>query len=167
MALLNVLQFPDVKLRNKAKPVTAFDSNILKYVEDMFETMYEQNAIGLAAIQVNIPLSIIVIDVSDMKDAPLCIINPEIIQKEGSQEEFEGCLSFPGVFDKVERDMNIRLRAQDQYGKTFEIDADGLLSNCIQHEMDHLNGILFIDHLSRLKQERLRKKLEKLRARTF
>jgi peptide deformylase len=167
MALLNVLQFPDVKLRNKAKPVTTFDSNIIKYVEDMFETMYEQNAIGLASIQVSIPLNIIVIDVSDLKDSPLCIINPEIIQSEGIQEEFEGCLSFPGVFDKIERAMNIRLRAQDQHGKTFEIDADGLLSNCIQHEMDHLNGILFIDHLSRLKQDRLRRKLEKLRARTY
>jgi peptide deformylase len=167
MALLNVLQFPDVKLRNQAQPVTAFDSTIIKYVEDMFETMYEQNAIGLASIQVSIPLNIIVIDVSDLKDSPLCIINPEIIQSEGIQEEFEGCLSFPGVFDKIERAMTIRLRAQDQHGKTFEIDADGLLSNCIQHEMDHLNGILFIDHLSRLKQDRLRRKLEKLRARTY
>jgi peptide deformylase len=167
MALLSVLQYPDKKLRNKALPVVDFDSKLLGLVDDMFETMYEQAGVGLAAIQVDIPLRIITIDTSEHKDAPVCIVNPEIIHREGAQEEFEGCLSFPGVYDKVDRADKIRVRAQDQHGKPFELDADGLLSVCIQHEMDHLDGILFIDHLSRLKQERLRKKLEKVRARTF
>jgi peptide deformylase len=167
MALLSVLQFPDKKLRNKALPVETFDASILKIVDDMFETMYEQGGIGLAAIQVDIKLRIIVIDISEDKKAPLCIINPDIFFREGVQEEFEGCLSFPGVFDKVDRSKVIKLRAQDQHGKTFEIEADDILSICIQHEMDHLDGILFVDHLSRLKQERLRKKLEKIRSRTY
>jgi peptide deformylase len=167
MALLNVLQFPDPKLRIKAKPVTDFDAGVLQKVADMFETMYEQSGVGLAAIQVSIPLQIIAIDITDLKNAPLCLINPEIIHREGVQDEFEGCLSFPGVFDKVERAKLIRVRAQDQHGKTFEMEADELLSICIQHEMDHLEGILFIDHLSRLKQDRMRKKLEKARSRTF
>jgi peptide deformylase len=167
MALLNILQYPDPKLRNKATPVTEFNADLLKNVADMFETMYEQQGIGLAAIQVNIPLRIIVIDISEDKSAPLCVINPEIITRNGTQDEMEGCLSFPGMFDKVERDMSVRLRAQDQHGKTYEMDADSLLAQCIQHEMDHLDGMLFIDHLSRLKQDRLRKKLEKARTRAF
>ena len=167
MALLSVLQFPDKKLRNKAAAVTTFDANLLKMVDDMFETMYEQAGVGLAAIQVDIQLRIIVIDTSEDKSAPLCIINPEIFFREGVQEEFEGCLSFPGVFDKVDRSKLIKLRAQDQYGKSFEMEAHELLSICIQHEMDHLDGILFVDHLSRLKQERLRKKLDKIRSRTY
>lgn len=167
MALLSVLQYPDVRLRNKAKPVANIDANIQRMVDDMFETMYEQGGVGLAAIQVDIQHQIIAIDVSDDKKSPLCVINPEIIQQEGIQYEYEGCLSFPGVFDRVERAEKIRLRALDRDGKSYEIDADGLLSVCIQHEMDHLNGILFIDHLSRLKQDRLRKKLEKLKRRTF
>lgn len=167
MALLSVLQFPDKKLRNKALPVEKFDASLLQIVDDMFETMYEQSGVGMAAIQVDIKLRIIVIDVTEEKNSPLCVINPEILTREGMQYEFEGCLSFPGVFDKVERAEKIRLRAQDQHGKTYEMDADGLLSVCIEHEMDHLDGILFIDHLSRLKQERLRKKLDKNRSRTY
>lgn len=167
MALLSVLQFPDKKLRNKALPVEKFDASLLQIVDDMFETMYEQSGVGMAAIQVDIKLRIIVIDVSEDKSAPLCVINPEIFFREGVQEEFEGCLSFPGVFDKVDRSDKIRFRAQDQHGKTYEMDAEGILSICIQHELDHLDGILFIDHLSRLKQDRLRKKLDKIRSRTY
>lgn len=163
MALLSVLQFPDPLLRKKAHPVAEVDSSVRKIVDDMFETMYEQNGVGLASTQVNVQQRIIVIDVSEEHNKPLCVINPEIIHREGTQFEFEGCLSFPGVFDKVERSANIRMRALDVHGKTYELDAEGLLSICIQHEIDHLNGVLFMDHLSRLKQERVRKKLEKNR----
>ncbi len=167
MALLNILEYPDPRLRNKAKPVTEFNADLLQKVADMFETMYDQHGVGLAAIQVNIPLRIIVIDISEDKSAPLCVINPEIITRSGTQDEMEGCLSFPGIFEKVERDMNVRLRAQDQHGKIYEMDAESLLAHCIQHEMDHLDGRLFIDYLSRLKQDRMRKKLEKARSRAF
>jgi peptide deformylase len=167
MALLSVLQFPDKKLRNKALPVTLFDTRLQTTIDDMFETMYEQSGVGLAAIQVDVPLRIIVMDISDDKSAPLYLINPEIIFREGVQEEMEGCLSFPGVYDKVDRALNIRVRSQDNRGEFSELAATDLLSICIQHEMDHLEGILFIDHLSRLKQERLRKKLIKIRSRTF
>jgi peptide deformylase len=167
MALLSVLQFPDKKLRNKALPVETFDAALLKTVDDMFETMYEQGGIGMAAIQVDVKQRIIVMDISEDKTSPLCIINPEIFFRDGTQEEFEGCLSFPGVFDKVDRAAIIKFRAQDQHGKPYEMEADDVLSICVQHEIDHLDGILFIDHLSRLKQERLRKKLDKMRSRTY
>lgn len=167
MALLHVLQFPDPLLRNKAQPVSVVDDSIRKMVDDMFETMYEQSGVGLAAIQVNIAKRIIVIDVSENRTQPLCVINPEIIKREGTQYESEGCLSFSGVFDKVERSAKIRFKALDRDGKSYELDAEDILSICIQHEMDHLDGVLFIDHLSRLKQERARKKLEKMRKREF
>lgn len=167
MALLSVLQFPDPLLRKKAHPVAVVDDKVRKIVDEMFETMYEQNGAGLAATQVNIQQRIVVIDVSDDRKDPLCVINPEIIYSEGIQYEFEGCLSFPGVFDKVERAAKIRMRALDREGKSYELDAEGLLAICIQHEMDHLNGVLFMDHLSRLKQERMRKRLDKNRHRTF
>jgi peptide deformylase len=167
MTLLSVLHFPDPLLRNKALPVTLFDANLHQLIDDMFETMYEQSGLGLAAIQVNVRQRIIVMDVSDDKKSPVCAINPDIISREGTQYEFEGCLSLPGVFDKVERAATVRMRAQDRHGEFFEIEADGLFAICIQHEIDHLDGILFADHLSRLKQERLRKKLEKQQARAF
>lgn len=167
MTLLHVLQYPDPLLRNKAKPVDKVDATIQQIVDDMFETMYEQVGVGLAAIQVNIPQRIIVIDVSEDKSQPLCIINPEIIHREGTQFEFEGCLSFPGVFDKVERAANIRMKALNRDGHPYEIEADDILSICIQHEMDHLDGILFVDHLSRLKQDRAKKKLNKMRRREY
>jgi len=167
MTLLHVLQYPDPLLRNKAKPVTTVDTAIQQIVDDMFETMYEQSGVGLAAIQVNIPQRIIVIDVSEDKSQPLCIINPEIIHREGTQFEFEGCLSFPGVFDKVERAAKIRVKALNRDGQSYEIEADDILAICIQHEMDHLDGILFVDHLSRLKQERAKKKLNKMRRREY
>lgn len=167
MTLLHVLQFPDPLLRNKAQPVAVVDDQIRKMVDDMFETMYEQSGVGLAAIQVNIPQRIIVMDISEERNQPLCVINPEIVAREGVQYESEGCLSFPGVFDKVERSAKIRLKALDREGQSYEMDAEGLLAVCIQHEMDHLDGILFIDHLSALKKERARKKLEKMRRREF
>lgn len=165
MALLNILEYPDKKLRNKALPVIEVDAKVRACVDNMFETMYDQNGVGLASIQVNIQQRIVVIDVSEDKKSPLCVINPEIIYREGIQYETEGCLSFPGMFDLVERAAKIRMRALDQHGKPYELEAEELLAICIQHEMDHLDGILFVDHLSRLKQERLCKKLEKMRSR--
>ena len=167
MTLLSVLQYPDPKLRTKAKVVNEVDGVIQRIVDDMFETMYEQTGVGLAATQVDVHQRIIVLDVSETQKEPLCVINPEIISREGVQYEFEGCLSFPSVFEKVERAAKIRLRALDRAGKQYELDAEGLLAVCIQHEMDHLEGVLFIDHLSRLRQERAKKKLDKQRRRTF
>jgi peptide deformylase len=164
MALLTVLEYPDKRLRNKALPVVEFDAEICTIVDDMYETMYAENAVGLAATQVNIHQRILVMDITDDRKSPFCLINPEILHREGTQFEFEGCISFPDVFDKVERSAKLRVRAEDQHGRSYELDAEGLLAICIQHEMDHLDGILFIDHLSRLKQERLCKKLEKLRS---
>lgn len=165
MALLTVLEYPDKRLRDKALPVTTFDAALLTIVTDMFDTMYEQKAVGLAATQVNIQQRIMVMDVSEDGKAPLCIINPEISDTFGMQYEFEGCVSLPGIYDKVERAATLKLTAYDQYGKMFELPAEGLLAVCIQHETDHLNGILFIDHLSRLKRERSIKKLTKERER--
>jgi len=167
MALLGVLQYPDPKLRTKALPVTEVNEKLRCIIDDMFETMYEQNGCGLAATQVNIHQRIIAIDVSDNKSQPLCVINPEILSSEGIQYESEGCLSLPGLYDKVQRAAKIRIRALDKNGKQYEINTDGLLATCIQHEIDHLNGILFIDHLSNLKKERAHKKLIKLRRQTF
>ncbi len=158
MTLLTVLHYPDRRLRNKALPVTQFDEGLRTIVSNMFETMYEEKGVGLASIQVDIPQRIIVIDVSEERNFPLCVINPEIVNQEGLQHESEGCLSVPEYFDKVERAAKVRMRAFDQDGTPYELDAEGLLAICIQHEIDHLNGILFIDHLSRLKQGRLQKK---------
>ncbi len=166
MALLKVLEHPDKRLRNKAVPVTNFGAELQAILNDMFETLYKEDGVGLAATQVNIHQRIIVIDVSDDRKSPFCVINPEIIAREGKQYEYEGCISFPGVYDKVERAGKIRLRAQDQQGQFFELDADALLATCLQHEMDHLDGILFVDHLSRLRRDRLLRKLEKSRKQT-
>lgn len=167
MALLAVLQYPDERLRTKAKPVAEITPEIRTQIDNMFETMYEQHGVGLAATQVNFHQRIIVIDVSEKQNQPLCVINPEIIYREGTQYEAEGCLSFPGVFDKVKRAKKIRLKALDKEGKPYELDAEDLLATCIQHEMDHLEGVLFIDHLSNLKKDRARKKLEKMRRKEF
>lgn len=167
MALLPVLQYPDERLRTIAQPVIDFNSGIQKIVDDMFETMYEEQGLGLASTQVNIHQRIIVLDVSDNRTQPLCIINPEIISREGIQYEFEGCLSFPSVFDKVERSAKVRLKAFNKEGQAYEMDAEGILAVCIQHEMDHLDGVLFVDHLSRLKQDRAKKKLHKIRQREY
>ncbi|MDR3490567.1 MAG: peptide deformylase [Gammaproteobacteria bacterium] len=162
MALLTVLHYPDKKLRNIAAPVSEFNDDLHTIVKDMFETMYAEKGVGLASIQVGIQQRIVVIDISEEKNAPLCLINPEIVYEEGFQYEEEGCLSVPEFWDRVERVEKIKVRAFDQKGKPLELEAEGLLSICIQHEIDHLNGILFVDHMSRLKQERFNKKILKL-----
>ncbi|RDI38374.1 peptide deformylase [Aquicella lusitana] len=165
MALLEILHYPDPRLRIKAKPVTQIDDEIRKIVEDMYETMYASHGVGLAATQVGIDKQIFVMDVSETRDQRYCVMNPEILSREGTQLDMEGCLSVEGTFDKVERAAKVRLRGMDLAGKTFELDAQELMAACIQHEIDHLNGILFIDHLSRLKQDRIRKKIEKTKRR--
>lgn len=162
MALLPILTLPDPRLRIKAKPVEQFDADLRRLVDDMFETMYQSNGVGLAATQINVQQRIFVMDVSETRDQRICAINPEIISREGKQYENEGCLSVGGgAYDRVERAYKVRLRALDLEGKPFELDAVELMATCIQHEIDHLDGILFIDHLSKLKQDRIRKKIEK------
>ncbi|MFW2372405.1 MAG: peptide deformylase [Gammaproteobacteria bacterium] len=166
MAKLDILKFPDERLRTQAKPVENVDDSIRQLVDDMFETMYEAPGIGLAATQVNVHQRIIVIDVSKEKDQPLCLINPEIITSDGVEECEEGCLSVPGIFESVQRAEVIRVRALNKEGERFEMDADDILAVCIQHEMDHLAGKLFVDYLSPLKRSRIRKKMEKLKKAT-
>jgi peptide deformylase len=161
MAILDILHFPDPRLREIAKPVGAVDARIRQTVDDMFETMYQAPGIGLAATQVNIAQRILVIDVSDDKSQPLCFINPELVETDGVEEMDEGCLSVPGIYEKVRRAEKVRVKALNRDGEPFEIDADGLLAVCIQHEIDHLDGKLFVDYLSSLKRQRIRKKLEK------
>jgi peptide deformylase len=163
MALLQILEFPDPRLRTRAQPVTEVDAALRKLVDDMFETMYAAPGIGLAATQVNVAKRLLVIDISEKRDQPLVLINPDILAREGVEETEEGCLSVPGVFDKVTRAEKIRVRALDRDGKPFELETDGLLAVCIQHEIDHLDGKLFVDYLSELKRTRIRKKLEKER----
>lgn len=161
MAKLDILTFPDPRLRREARPVEQVDDGIRQLADDMLETMYEAPGIGLAATQVNVLKRVIVIDVSDTKDQPLCLINPEILETEGTEEMDEGCLSVPGFFETVTRADRIKVRALDRDGASFELDTDGLLAVCIQHEIDHLDGRLFVDHISALKRQRIRKKLEK------
>ncbi len=161
MAILDILHFPDSRLRNKAKPVKEVDGRVRQLVDDMFETMYQAPGIGLAAIQVNVPLRVVTIDISEEHDQPLALINPEILERDGVEEMDEGCLSVPGVYEKVRRADHIRFRALDRDGRPFEQEADGLLAVCVQHEIDHLDGKLFVDYLSNLKRQRIRKKLEK------
>jgi peptide deformylase len=163
MAKLTILEFPDPRLRTKAAPVTEFDAALNKLAADMLETMYEAPGIGLAATQVNVHRQILVLDVSEEKNQPMVIVNPKIVASEGSQTYQEGCLSVPGIFADVDRADRIRVEAQDVEGKPLQIEADGLLAVCIQHEMDHLVGKLFVDYLSPLKRELVRKKLEKQR----
>jgi peptide deformylase len=163
MALRNILEYPDPRLRTKAAPVTVFDAALATLVDDMLETMYAAPGIGLAATQVDVHQRVLVIDISDERNDPLAIVNPEILSREGQAQSEEGCLSVPGIFDDVKRAAKIRLRAQDRNGATFERDYEGVLAVCIQHEMDHLEGKLFVDYLSDLKRERIRKKLEKER----
>ena len=164
MAQLEILHYPDDRLRKQAIPVEKFDDEILKLVDDMFETMYEAPGIGLAATQVNVHQQVIVIDISPETDQPLCLINPEIIESSGEEiAAEEGCLSVPDIYDKVQRDERVTVKAFDQHGKEFTLQAAELLAVCIQHEMDHLQGKLFVDYLSPLKQQRYRKKLEKNR----
>ena len=163
MALLQILEFPDPRLRTRAQPVTQVDAALRTLIDDMFETMYAAPGIGLAATQVNVAKRLLVIDVSEKHDRPLVLINPDVVAREGVEETEEGCLSVPGVFDKVTRAERITVRALDRDGKPFELEADGLLAVCIQHEIDHLDGKLFVDYLSELKRTRIRKKLEKER----
>jgi len=167
MALLNVLQFPDPRLRNVALPVGTVDDEIRTLVDDMFETMHDHHGVGLAAIQVNVKKRVVVMDVSEKKNEPLVFINPEITHEEGKKKGTEGCLSVVSIFDKVERAEFVTIKALDKDGNPFEMEASDLMAVCIQHEIDHLNGKLFIDHLSRIKQNRVRKKLEKLRRETL
>lgn len=163
MALLEILHFPDNRLRNKAKPVSQVDASVRKLVDDMLETMYANQGIGLAATQVNVTSQVIVIDISEERNQPMALINAEILEREGEETMQEGCLSVPGVTDSVTRADRIRVRALDRDGQLREFDADGLLAVCIQHEMDHLDGKLFIDYLSGLKRQRIRKKLDRER----
>lgn len=162
MAILEILEFPDLRLRKKAAPVTEVNDALRKTIDDMFETMYAAPGIGLAATQVNVHKRLIVIDVSENKDTPLVFINPviEIIDQDLAEYD-EGCLSVPGYYEAVSRPRLVRVRALDRDGAPFEIETDGLLATCIQHEVDHLNGKLFVDYLSTLKRERIRSRLEK------
>ncbi|MGF1642686.1 MAG: peptide deformylase [Thiotrichales bacterium] len=162
MAILNILHFPDPRLRTRAQPVERVDDAIRRIVDDLFETMYDAPGIGLAATQVDIHKRIIAIDISDDKKEPLCLINPELIVTSGVEEMEEGCLSVPGQFDRVRRAEQIQVRYLDRDGRTRSLETDGLLAVCIQHEMDHLDGKLFVDYLSPLKRNRIRKKLEKM-----
>ena len=161
MALLEILHFPDSRLRRKAKPLAAVDDDIRRIVDDMLETMYAAPGIGLAATQVNINLEIIVLDISQDKSEPQCLINPQILKAEGEEEMEEGCLSVPGFYETVTRAERVAVCALNRDGDSFELQTDGLLAVCIQHEMDHLHGKLFVDYLSPLKRQRIKKKLEK------
>ena len=163
MALLPILEFPDERLRTVAKPVAVVDDAVRANLDDMLETMYEAPGIGLAATQVNIHQRMIVIDVSEDKNEPLYLINPEIVKLEGVEEMDEGCLSVPGVYEKVSRADRVVIKALDYNGEPYELKADELLAVCIQHEIDHLDGKLFVDYLSPLKRNRIKKKLEKHR----
>ena len=167
MAKLPIIEFPDPRLRTIAKPVAKVDGTLRKLIDDMFETMYEAPGIGLAATQVNVPKRVIVIDLSNDKTEPYCFINPQIIAREGEEETEEGCLSVPGIYDNVNRSRWVHVEALDRNGKPFTMKIDDLLAVCIQHEIDHLDGKLFVDYLSEVKRGRIRKKMEKLRRKTL
>jgi peptide deformylase len=161
MATLEILEFPDPRLRTVAKAVTVFDDGLRKLARDMTETMYAENGIGLAATQVNVHQQLLVLDVSDTRDQLKIYVNPEILSSSGEQDCEEGCLSVPGIYAEVKRAENLRVRAFDVHGEAFEEDLSGLHAICLQHEMDHLQGKLFVDYLSPLKRQMVRKKLEK------
>jgi peptide deformylase len=161
MALLPILHYPDPRLHKVAAPVTVFDDVLRKLVGDMADTMYEAPGVGLAATQVNVHRQVIVIDTSEDRKGLLVLINPRIVRADGHQVCEEGCLSVPGIFEEVERAEQIAVEAQDAQGKAFSLDAEGLLAVCIQHEIDHLKGKVFVEYLSRLKQTRIRHKMEK------
>lgn len=163
MAVLDILRYPDARLHTVARPVAAVDDRIRRLVADMAETMYAAPGIGLAATQVDVHEQVIVIDLSENRDALQVFINPEIVARSGDCKVYEeGCLSVPGIYDEVERPDRITVRALNERGETFELEADGLLSVCLQHEMDHLQGKVFVQYLSRLKQSRIRGKMAKL-----
>ncbi len=161
MAKLDILTFPDPRLRHRAAPVAHVDATVRQIVEDLFETMYAAPGIGLAAPQVDIHRQIIVINIAEQNDQPLCFINPRILELRGEERIDEGCLSVPGFYEPVTRAASVRVAALDRDGQPFILDADGLLAVCIQHEIDHLEGKLFVDHISSLKRQRIRHKLER------
>ena len=163
MAKLKILEFPDARLRTKATPVEAVDDSLRALIGDLFETMYDAPGIGLAATQVDVHKRLLVTDVSPDNSEPYVLINPEILEKDGVTATDEGCLSVPGYYEEVERAEHIRVRFLDRNGDETEMEADGLLAVCIQHEIDHLDGKLFVDYLSEAKRQRIRKKLEKER----
>jgi len=163
MTKLAILEYPDPRLRTKAKPIGAVDDAVRQLADDMLETMYAAKGVGLAASQVDVHRRLLVLDVSDARDAPMVLINPEIVAAAGRAPGEEGCLSLPGIYDKLERAERIKVRAQDRNGEPFEFDAEGMLAVCIQHEMDHLEGKLFVDYLSELKRQLIRRRLQKER----
>jgi peptide deformylase len=163
MSVLNIIEFPDPRLRLRAEPVQQFDAKLKQFVADMFETMYAANGVGLAATQVAVSQQVLVADMSDERNQPLALINPEILEKNGSQVYQEGCLSFPGIFADVTRALKIKVKAQDVDGKEIVMEVEGPLAVCIQHEMDHLAGKVFVDYLSPLKRSMLLKRMEKQR----
>jgi peptide deformylase len=163
MTKLVILEYPDPRLRTKAAPVAAVDDTVRRLTDDLLETMYAAKGVGLAASQVDVHQRLLVLDVSEARNQPMVLINPEILSAEGRAPGEEGCLSLPGIYDKLERAARIRVRALDRSGKPFEIDADGMLAVCIQHEMDHLEGKLFVDYLSELKRQLIRRRLQKER----
>lgn len=159
--LRQIIHYPDPRLRRRAEPVATVTDEVRSLIDDMAETMYEAPGIGLAAIQIGVTQRIVVMDISEARDELRVFVNPEIIDAKGEQVLEEGCLSVPGVFEPVARAEHVRVRALDRHGQAFELDASGLLATCIQHEIDHLDGKVFLDRLSRLKQQRIRKKIEK------
>ena len=161
MSRLEILHFPDPRLRRRAEPVSVVDEAVRRLIDDMLETMYDAPGIGLSAPQVNVSRRVVTIDVSQDRNAPVCLVNPEIRATSGETETEEGCLSVPGVYEIVKRPEWVRVSALDPSGNSREIEAEGLLAVCIQHEIDHLDGRLFVDYLSRLKRQRIRKKAEK------
>ena len=161
MAILNILRYPDARLHKVAAPVTVFDAGLKKLVADMAETMYAAPGIGLAATQVDVHKQLIVVDVSERRDSLVVLVNPEIVEATGESDIEEGCLSVPGIYELVPRAERVKVRAYDQNGNVFTLEAQGLLAVCIQHEMDHLQGKVFVEHLSQLKQQRIRAKLAK------
>ena len=164
MALLPILRYPDPRLHTVAKPVAAVDERLRRLIDDMLETMYDADGIGLAATQIDVHERLIVMDTSETRDQPRVLINPELVERSVEMHiGDEGCLSVPTIYDKVERHERVTVRALDREGRSFDLEADGLLAICIQHEMDHLDGKLFVDYLSPLKREMVRKKLEKAR----
>jgi len=163
MSVLSILEFPDPRLRTKAAPVTAFDGALKQLVADLYETMYAANGVGLAATQVNVHRHVLVIDMSEERDQPLTLINAEILEKDGSQVYQEGCLSFPGIYADVTRALKVKVKSQDLDGNEFIYEAEGPLAVAVQHEMDHLDGKVFVDYLSSLKRSLLLKRLEKHR----
>jgi peptide deformylase len=163
MSVLPIIEFPDPRLRTRAEPVRVFDARLEQLVADMFETMYAANGVGLAATQVNVHQRVLVADMSDDRKQPLALINAQILEKEGSQVYQEGCLSFPGLYADVTRALRVKVKAQDVHGKDIVVEAEGPLAVCIQHEIDHLDGKMFVDYLSSLKRAMLLKRLDKQR----